>query len=93
MHTLSAYNEANPAHQLGTIIWHKKSGNVDWIRTHQDYRGLGLATSLWEKAHKLAADTGIKAPQHSKDRTDTGNVWAKAVGGKLPPRRTEVPEQ
>lgn len=93
MHTLSAYNEANPAHQLGTIIWHKKSGNVDWIRTHQDYRGLGLATSLWEKAHKLAADTGIKAPQHSPHRTDTGNVWAKAVGGKLPPRRTEVPEQ
>ena len=86
MHTLAAYNEANPAHQLGTLIWHKGTGAVNWVRTHQDYRGLGMASTLWEKAHKLSADTGIKAPQHSKHRTEEGEAWAKQVGGKLPGR-------
>lgn len=92
MHTLTAVNEANPAHQLGTLIWHKKSGKVDWVRTHKDYRGLGLASTLWEKAHKLSADTGISAPKHSRDRTPEGDVWAKSVGGNVPPRsKYELP--
>ena len=87
MHTLTATNEENPFNQLGTIIWHKKTGKVDWIRTHENYRGLGLATTLWEKAHKLSADTGIRAPEHSQHRTPFGEKWAKAVGGKLPKRK------
>ena len=92
MHTLAAYNEANPAHQLGTLIWHKGTGSVNWVRTHQDYRGLGMASTLWEKANKLAADTGIKAPQHSRHRTEHGEKWAQSIGGKLPPRsHYEIP--
>lgn len=71
---------------LGTMQWHPKSGDVNWVRTHHDYRGLGVATTLWEKAHKLAADTGIKAPIHSKHRTDEGEAWAKNVGGEIPTR-------
>ena len=71
---------------VGTIQWHPKSGDVNWVRTHQDYRGLGVATTLWDKANKLAVDTGIRAPQHSKHRTPEGNEWAKSVGGKMPRR-------
>jgi len=71
---------------VGTIQWHPRTGDVNWVRTHPNYRGLGVATTLWEKAHKLAADTGIKAPQHSKHRTEQGDKWAGAVGGERPPR-------
>lgn len=71
---------------VGTLQWHPKTGDVNWVRTHQDYRGLGVATTLWDKANKLAADTGIKAPKHSKHRTELGESWAKSVGGAMPPR-------
>ena len=71
---------------VGTIQWHPRTGDVNWVRTHPNYRGLGVATTLWEKANKLSADTGIKAPQHSKHRTEQGEAWAKSVGGKRPPR-------
>lgn len=71
---------------LGNIQWHPKTGDVNWVRSHENYRGLGVATTLWEKATKLAADTGIKAPVHSKHRTDQGEAWAKAVGGEMPAR-------
>lgn len=71
---------------VGTLQWHPKTGDVNWVRTHQDYRGLGVATTMWEKANKLSADTGIKAPVHSKHRTEEGEAWAKQVGGEMPPR-------
>ena len=71
---------------VGTIQWHPQTGSVNWVRTHQDYRGLGVASTLWEKAKKLSADTGIRAPKHSKHRTDQGDAWAKSVGGKVPRR-------
>ena len=71
---------------VGTLQWDSKSGAVNWVRAHHDYRGLGIATTLWEKANKLSADTGIKAPKHSKHRTEEGEAWAKQVGGEMPPR-------
>jgi hypothetical protein len=71
---------------VGTLQWHPQTGDVNWVRTHQDYRGLGVATTMWEKAHKLSADTGIKAPKHSKHRTEEGEAWAKQVGGEMPQR-------
>ena len=87
-HELSAWNKDNPKGEkiLGRIQWHPKTGEVNWVRTNENYRGLGVATTLWEKAHKLAADTGIKAPKHSKHRTEHGEAWAKSVGGAMPPR-------
>lgn len=82
-----------PTHNVvGTIQWHPRTGEVNWVRTHQDYRGLGVASTLWEKAKKLSADTGIKEPQHSKHRTPEGDVWAQSVGGHMPNRsKYELP--
>jgi hypothetical protein len=71
---------------VGTLQWHARTGEVNYVRTYQSYRGLGVATTLWDKANKLSADTGIKAPQHSKHRTDQGDAWAKSVGGVTPSR-------
>ena len=71
---------------VGRLQWHQRSGEVNWVRTHEKYRGLGVASTLWEKANKLSADTGIKAPKHSRHRTELGEKWAGAVGGDMPPR-------
>ena len=86
-HSLYALNKMNGKNQMvGFITWHPKTGSVEYVRTHENYRGLGVASTLWERASKLSADTGIRAPKHSRHRTEEGDVWAKSVGGELPKR-------
>jgi len=89
-HELHAYNESHKS--LGTMNWHPKTGEVGFIRAHEDYRGLGIASQLWGKAHKLAADTGIKAPKHSTGQTREGNAWAEKVGGESVTRKRDSSE-
>jgi hypothetical protein len=82
-HTLSAHNASG---WIGHIDWNNRTGAISNIMTAHKMRGLGVATTLFDKANKLSADTGIKAPIHSSDRTDKGDLWAKSVGGDLPKR-------
>jgi len=82
-HTISASNASG---WVGHIDWNNRTGAISNIMTAHKMRGLGVATTLFDKANKLSADTGIKAPIHSSDRTDKGEAWAKSVGGDLPKR-------
>ena len=82
-HTLSASNASG---WVGHIDWNNRTGAISNIMTAHKMRGLGVATTLFDKANKLSADTGIKAPIHSRDRTDKGEAWAKSVGGDMPKR-------
>jgi len=82
-HTISASNASG---WVGHIDWNNRTGAISNIMTAHKMRGLGVATTLFDKANKLSADTGIKAPIHSRDRTDKGEAWAKSVGGDLPKR-------
>ena len=91
LHSMTARNSEGT--YLGFIDWNKKTGKIDNINVSGRYRGLGLATSLYEKATKLASDTGIKSPQHSPFRTDQGDAWARKVGGKVPPRKAEPEDE
>lgn len=81
-HRLSAKN--SDGNYLGHIAWNGRSGRVESLFVHPDYQGLGVATSLWERAHKLAQMGQAPAPQHSNDRTLAGDEWAAKVGGKRP---------
>jgi GNAT superfamily N-acetyltransferase len=83
-HSVTARNSEGK--YLGFMDWHKKTGKIDNINVAEPMRGLGIGTSLFERANKLSADTGIIAPQHSSFRTDKGDAWARSVGGKLPRR-------
>lgn len=81
-HTLIAKNSEGRA--LGKISWDGRSGRVSQVHVIPEYQGLGVATSLWERANKLAEMGQAPAPQHSNDRTLAGDEWSKTVGGRRP---------
>jgi len=74
----------------GVMHWSKKkrgslpAGNVDWVEVDPSHQRQGLATKMWEHANEI----GVRpSPKHSPDRTDKGDAWARAVGGRLPRRK------
>jgi len=76
----------HPEHgSIANLSWGARTGEVYSIGTDPHYRGLGVATTLWDKAHKLASGTGIAKPVHSKGRTKAGDAWAKSTGAPVPP--------
>ena len=82
IHTMYA-NDANGRY-IGHLDWNKRSGQIDNINVIGRMQGLGVATSLWERAHKLADMGQAPAPKHSNDRTLAGDEWASKMGGKKP---------
>lgn len=83
-HRLSASNKDN--HHIGSISWDSKTGVIRRISTHPDFRGLGVATTLLERATKLSQNSGIKEPQQSKKRTALGEKWSQSLNQPLPER-------
>lgn len=80
-HTLQATN-GNGTY-LGQMMW--TQFHVRDIQVVERYQRLGVATALWHEAQRLAAENpDIPAPRHSVARTESGDAWAKAVGGDLP---------
>lgn len=69
---------------IGHIAWNGRSGRVESIQVHHDYQGLGVATSLWNQANRLADMGHAPRPKHSNDRTISGDAWSEKVGGKRP---------
>lgn len=91
LHTIEARDSSGS--YLGHMDWYKRTGEISNLNVIGRVQGLGVATSMHEKATKLAADTGIKAPQHSRHRTDKGDAWARKVGGNVPPRKAEPEDE
>ena len=81
-HQIRAKNDAGDV--IGAMTWNAKEiGKVFSDRKRQ-----GVATAMWEEAHRLAGESNrIPTPKHSGQRTDEGDAWARAVGGRLPRRR------
>lgn len=73
--------------EVGHMSWSHKG--VHFIQALEPRRGIG--TALWNEGHRLASENpGIVKPVHSADRTDSGDAWARSVGGRLPRRRKEA---
>lgn len=67
------------------------TGEIQHIEIHPDLRRQGLATKLYNFGHEIHEEIPtIPAPKHSDSRTASGDAWARAVGGELPPRESEV---
>lgn len=71
----------------GWMQWRADTGEMQHILVTSDSRRQGVATTLWNRAQRLAEERGITAPQHSPVRTREGNAWAKKVGGDLPKKK------
>lgn len=70
----------------GHMLW--TSHSIRNIDVHPDFQRQGIATAMWQKGHELAAENArIPQPKHSARRTNEGDAWARAVGGRLPRRR------
>lgn len=82
-HSMTFRNAAGQG--VGGISWKQDTGEITGIMVNPEYRGLKVATHMYEHAKKLSDAAGLVSPVHSSDRTDMGNAWAKSVGGPLPP--------
>ena len=69
---------------MGGIDWNAKTGVIEGVVTEHPYTRLGVASTLFHEAKKTAREQGLAEPRHSTDRTEKGDLWAKAVGGHLP---------
>ena len=81
-HALTATN--SEGERVGNIKWHGRTGRVNMVYVHPNYRGLGVATTLWDKATQLSKVGNAPKPKHSDDRTLAGDAWVKTIGGNIP---------
>lgn len=72
---------------VGSLSWSRRSGEIMSIGVESSYRRQGLATELLRRGRDFAQETrGVKAPKHSRERTNDGESWARSLGERLPRR-------
>jgi ribosomal protein S18 acetylase RimI-like enzyme len=86
-HEVSAIDDSGT---IGHLRWDDSDGEISSLRVADNRRREGIATALWETAHEEAEDRGITAPEHSSRRTEAGDAWARAVGGRVPDLTDDV---
>jgi GNAT superfamily N-acetyltransferase len=94
-YTTKDWGERRPIHRIQALQGNTEVGSLHWdsrrirdLTVLPEHQRHGIATQMWSEGHRLAAENKkIPAPQHSSDRTDTGDAWARRVGGRLPKRK------
>lgn len=81
----------HPEHgDVGHLYWHPRTGKIRDVLVSGDHQGKGVGTQMYNMAQKSAETVArVPKPQHSADRTDAGDAWAKKVGGSLPRRKKD----
>ena len=72
---------------MGSMNWHKDTGEISGITVNKPYRRLGVANTMFHEAHRLSRENGLVGPVHSQDRTNEGDAWAAQTGTSMPERR------
>lgn len=67
---------------VGLLTWDRGTHEVEMVYVPEDYRRRGIGRELWEYAK--TKEPGL---QHSSDRTNDGDAWARSVGGEVPERK------
>ena len=78
-------DKVEPLGFAGSMNWHPKSREVTSVHVQEEHRRKGVATAMWNMAQAASPK-----PRHSDDRTDAGDAWSKAVGGRRPARRKNL---
>ena len=75
---------------LGAMHWSPRTGRIMRISVQREASRKGLGTAMWKHAQELASSNpDIPQPRHSTNRTLSGELWARKVGGELPPNKSE----
>jgi ribosomal protein S18 acetylase RimI-like enzyme len=85
LHHIDAHDQDGA--MVGSLEWNKRSKRVMNVSVSTRLRRQGIASHMWDLANDVAKEKGQVGPQHSFDRTDLGDAWAKSVGGRLPHNR------
>lgn len=80
-HKLNFFNNSGA---IGYIEWDKDTGEVDKIFVGDKIRRQGIGTFIWETATDWAIENNEMPPEHSSRRTESGDFFAKSVGGYIP---------
>ena len=88
------WSEKDPIYRVTAHSGKAQVGEMNWNRHGLRYIGVepeaqrqGVATAMWNEGQRIAASKkNVPAPQHSNERTDAGDAWARSVGGRLPRR-------
>lgn len=68
---------------LAPAYGHRHAGReILDVEVPEEHQRKGVATAMWNYALMQGFN-----PEHSEERSDPGDAWAKSVGGVLPPRR------
>ena len=81
-HPFQSVMAADGGTVVGHLSWGPGNPDVQSLWVHPDYRHRGIATALW--GHAQALD---RPPQHSLDRSDAGDAWARSVTPGVPDRK------
>jgi ribosomal protein S18 acetylase RimI-like enzyme len=87
LHHIDAHDQ--DGNMVGSMDWNKRSKRVMNISVSTRLRRQGIASHMWDLANQTAQEKGQVGPQHSYERTDLGDAWAKSVGGRLPHNRSK----
>jgi len=72
---------------ISSMSWHHKTGEIKGVYTEPAHQRQGVASALYQRGQEIAGETrGVPKPRHSAFRTDSGEGWSKAVGGRRPAR-------
>lgn len=79
-------NQKDTPGTIATFRWDPQHGMIKHVGVAEAHERRGIATAMYHLAQRLSSQYGVPAPQHSMDRTDEGDAWARKVGGELPER-------
>lgn len=82
-HTVEAHiNDSFGRMYMGKLSWSPDGGRISDIHVPEYARRNGVATAMYNHAMNL----GVGVPEHSEQRTDEGEAWARSLGEELPER-------
>lgn len=70
---------------IGHLRWDVEDGEITFVLVDSFHRRRGVATALWAAALEVVAGEGWEPLRHSAGRSLEGDLWARSVGGDLPP--------
>ncbi|MFJ9521271.1 GNAT family N-acetyltransferase [Kitasatospora sp. NPDC101801] len=64
---------------VGRLLWDHHDGMVWWVGVEREHRRHGIATAMWQIAHRKADTAGWTRPVHSTFLLHDGRAWIASL--------------